>query len=179
MSFYGYYYKNVLKREFLTKYIYENVHQLPKIKKIVLCLNFSQISLKSLLPLLSALTLISSQKPYLVTSSRPVILLRLKSGLPIGCKVDLRGKQLFLFLEKLVFSILPRLKDFSLSLRKNILFLSIPNLFVFKEIEKDYEYFTDLPSLNIVFVFAISNKKKEIVDFLTAFHFPFKRCVKF
>lgn len=178
MSFY-YYYKNVLKREFLTKYVYKNVYQLPKLKKIVLCLSFSQISLRGLLPLLSALTLISSQKPYLLTSNRPMVLLRLKSGLPIGCKVDLRGQQLFFFFEKLIFSILPRLKDFSLNFRKNVLFLSIPNLFVFKEIEKDYEYFPDLPSLNVVFVFVNSNKKREIMDFLAAFHFPLKRSIKF
>lgn len=179
MSFYYYYYKNVLKREFLTRYVYENVYQLPKMKKIVLSLSFSQISLRGLLPLLSALTLISSQKSYLLNSSRPIVLLRLKSGLPIGCRVDLRGQQLFFFFEKLNFSVLPRLKDFSLGFRKNILFLSIPSLSIFKEIEKDYEYFTDMPSLNIVFVFATSNRKREIVDFLTAFRFPFKRCVKF
>jgi large subunit ribosomal protein L5 len=114
MSFFYYYYYNILKREFLTKYIYKNVYQLPKINKIVLCLNFSQTSLKGLLPLLSALTLVSFQKPYLVTSNRPIILLRVKSGLPVGCKVDLRGQQLFFFFEKLIFSILPLLKDFSL-----------------------------------------------------------------
>lgn len=179
MSFFHYYYNNILKREFLTKYIYKNVYQLPKIKKIVLCLSFSQTSLKGLLPLLSALTLVSSQKPYLLTSSRPVILLRVKSGLPVGCKVDLRGQQLFFFFEKLIFSILPRLKDFSLRFRKNVLFLSFPNLFVFKEIEKDYEYFADLPSLNITFVFATYNRKSEIIDFLGAFHFPLKRCIRF
>ena len=179
MSFFHYYYSNILKREFLTKYIYKNVYQLPKIKKIVLSLNFSQTSLKGLLPLLSALTLASSQKPSLLISNRPIILLRVKSGLPVGCKVDLRGQQLFFFLEKLIFSILPRLKDFSLSFRKNVLFLSFPNLFVFKEIEKDYEYFADLPSLNIVFVFSTYNRKSEIVDFLGAFHFPLKRCIRF
>ena len=100
MSFFHYYYSNILKREFLTKYIYKNVYQLPKIKKIVLSLNFSQTSLKGLLPLLSALTLASSQKPSLLISNRPIILLRVKSGLPVGCKVDLRGQQLFFFLEK-------------------------------------------------------------------------------
>jgi len=178
MSSFYYYYYNILKREFLTKYIYKNVYQLPKIQKIVLCLSFSQTSLKGLLPMLSALTLVSSQKPYLLTSKRPVILLRVKSGLPVGCKVDLRGQQLFFFFEKLIFSILPRLKDFSLSFRKNVLFLSFPNLFVFKEIEKGYEYFADLPFVNIVFVFATYNRKSEIVDFLLAFHFPLKRGIR-
>ena len=74
---------------------------------------------------------------------------------------------------------MPRLKDFSLSFRRNVVFLSFPNLFVFKEIEKDYEYFADLPSLNIVFVFATYNRKSEITDFLGAFHFPFKKGIGF
>jgi large subunit ribosomal protein L5 len=133
------------------------------------------MSLKALLPLLSALMLISSQKPTLRISNRPIVLLRLKSGVPMSCKVDLRGQQLFRFLEKLIFSILPRLKDFSIHFRKNILFLYMPNLFVFKEIEKDYEYFPELPPLTIVFVFPTFMRREEIVDFLAAFHFPFKK----
>lgn len=176
MPYYYYYYNNILKQEFLTKYIYKNVYQLPKIKKIVLSLPFSHLSLRVLLPLLSALMLISSQKPTLKISNRPIVLLRLKSGLPMGCKVDLRGQQLFRFLEKLTFSILPRLKEFSLFFRKNVLFLSIPNLFVFKEIEKDYEYFPELPPLTVAFVFPTSMSRQEIFDFLSAFHFPFKKC---
>ena len=178
MSFFEYYYNNILKHEFLTKYIYKNVYQLPRLDKIVLSFSFSQTSLKSLLPLLSALTLISSQKPYLVMSKRLIISLRTKSGLPVGCKVNLRGKQKFFFFEKLVFSILPRLKEFSINFRNNILFLTIPNLFAFKEIEKDYEHFSDLPKLQIAFVFR-SVIKKELVDFLVAFHFSLKKRLKF
>lgn len=178
MSFFSYYYSFILKQEFLTKYVYTNVYQLPKLDKIVLNFHFSQTSLKSLLPLLSALTLLSSQKPYLIASKRLSLSLRVKSGVPVGCKVSLRGKQKFFFFEKLIFSNLPRLKEFSTRFRSNILFLSIPNLFVFKEIEKEYEHFPNLPKLQIAFVFK-SKKKKEIVDFLTAFHFPLKRRIKF
>lgn len=176
--FFDYYYNNILKYEFVVKYVYKNVYQLPKLEKVVLSFSFSQTSLKVLLPVLSALTLISSQKPYLITSKNLNVSLRIKAGLPVGCKVSLRGKQKFLFFEKLIFSSLPRLKGFSSNFRNNILFLSISNLFVFKEIEKDYEHFPNLPKLQIAFVFK-SNSKKEIVDFLTAFHFPLKKRLKF
>jgi len=71
------------------------------------------------------------------------------------------------------------LKDFSAGFRGKILFLSFSNSYVFKEIEKDYEYFADLPSLEIAFVFASYNRKSEIVDFLSGFRFPLKRCKGF
>lgn len=174
MSFFEYYYNHILKYEFITKYLYKNVYQLPKLEKIVLSFSLSQTSLKSLLPLLSALTLMSSQKPYLLTSRKLNISLKVKTGLPVGCKVDLRGKQKFLFFEKLIFSILPRLKEFTTNFRNKVLLISIPNLFAFKEIEKDYEHFPDLPKLNISLVFK-ANNRKELIDLLSALHFPLKK----
>jgi large subunit ribosomal protein L5 len=171
MPFIEYYYNNVLMQEFLTKYLYKNVYQLPKLNKIVVSMTLSQTSLKGLLPLISALTIISSQKPFLLTSKRVYITLRVKSGLPVGCKVDLRGKRKFFFLEKLVLSILPRLKEFSVSLQRNVVSISLLNLFIFKEIEKDYEYFPNLPQLKIHLVMNVS-AFKEIYDLLVAFRFP-------
>jgi large subunit ribosomal protein L5 len=171
MPFIEYYYNNVLMQEFLTKYLYKNVYQLPKLNKIVVSMTLSQTSLKGLLPLISALTIISSQKPFLLTSKRIYITLRVKSGLPVGCKVDLRGKRKFFFLEKLVLSILPRLKEFSVSLQRNVVSISLLNLFIFKEIEKDYEYFPNLPQLKIHLVLNVS-AFKEIYDLLVAFRFP-------
>jgi large subunit ribosomal protein L5 len=178
MSFFEYYYDNILKHEFLTKYFYKNVYQLPKIEKVVLSFTLSQTSLKGLLPLISALTILSSQKPSLTTSKRVYVHLRVKSGLPTGCKVDIRGKRKFFFLEKIIFSILPRLKEFSMNFRKDIVSLSVLNLFVFKEIEKDYEYFPNLPKLNIHLVMKVNNQR-EVFDFLAAFRFPLQKTRKF
>jgi len=178
MSFIQYYYYNVLKQELLTKYFYKNVYQIPRLTKVVISLSLSQTSLKTLLPLISALTIISSQRPSIVTSKRVYVTLKVKSGLPIGCKVDLRGKLKFLFFEKLIFSILPRLKEFSVGLQKNIVSVSIFNLFIFKEIEKDYEYFPNLPKLNIHLVLNIY-ATKEIIDFLVALRFPVPKLKSF
>jgi len=177
MSFFEYYYNNILKAEFLTKYPYKNVYQLPKLDKVVLSFSLTQTSLKNLLPLISSLTLLASQKPCLITSKRVYLHLRVKSGLPVGCKVDIRGKHKFILLEKLVFSILPRLKEFSTNFRGNVLSLSVLNLFVFKEIEKDYEYFPNLPKLNVHLVMK-ANGDKEVFDFLSAFRFPIQKMRK-
>lgn len=174
MSFFEYYYNNILKYEFLVKYSYKNVHQLPKLKKVVLSFTLQQTSLKNLLPIVSALLMISSQKPSLITSKRVYVLLKVKTGLPVGCRVDIRGTRQYIFLEKLIFSVLPRLKEFSINFRKNIVSLSIFNLFVFKEIEKDYEYFPNLPKLNIHFVMK-ARTSKEVFGFMTALHFPLRK----
>lgn len=177
MSFFEYYYTNILKQEFLTKYVYKNAYQLPKLEKVVLSFTLSQTSLKNLLPLISALTIVSSQKPYLITTKKLYISLKVKSGLPIGCRVDIRGKHKFFFLEKLIFSIIPRLKEFSINFRRNNISISVFNLFVFKEIEKDYEYFPNLPALNIHLVMKVSNCK-ELLDFLVSFRLPLKKLDK-
>ena len=161
----------------MTKYCYKNVYQLPKLEKIVLSFSFSQVSVKSLLPLVSALSLLSSQRTYLITSKRVPILLKVKSGLPIGCKVDLRGKNKVLFLEKLVFSILPRLKDICVNLKIGVVSFSISNLYIFKNIEKDYEHFPDLPRLNVNIVFK-ARSGVEVMDFLRAFRFPLAKTKK-
>jgi large subunit ribosomal protein L5 len=174
VSFFHYYYNYNLKSDFVTKYLYTNVYQLPKLEKIVLSFTVSQTSLKNLLPLLSAMMLITSHKPCVITSKRLNISLKVKSGLPVGCKVNLRSEHKFLFFEKLVFSVFPRLRDFSFVFREKILFFSIPNLFVFKEVEKEFEHFYDLPLLTVSVVFY-SKSKKEIVDFLREFYFPFFR----
>jgi large subunit ribosomal protein L5 len=174
MSFFEYYYKNIIKYEFLTKYIYRNVYELPKLDKVVLCFTLSQTSLKNILPLVSALMIISCQKPFLLTSKRVYINLRVKSGVPVGCKVDIRGKRKYLFFERLIFSIIPRLKEYSTCFRANTVSISVFNLFVFKEIEKDYDYFPNLPVLNIHLVMKVNNSK-EIFDFFTAFRFPLTR----
>jgi ribosomal protein L5 len=66
------------------------------------------------------------------------------------------------------------LKEFTTNFRNKVLLISIPNLFAFKEIEKDYEHFPDLPKLNISLVFK-ANNRKELVDLLSALHFPLKK----
>lgn len=167
-----YYYKNIIRQDFLTKFNYKNVYELPELKQIQVIFTLSNTSLKSLLPALSALMLISSQKPSLIVSKRPHIVLKTRSGLPIGCKVTLRGSQKFLFLEKLIFSIFPRVKNLKWSYAQKTVFFRLENIFLYKEIEKDYDHFQDLSKLSINLVFK-AKYKSEIVAFLGALKFPF------
>lgn len=165
-----YYYFNVIKQDLLTKFIYENVLEIPSLNKIVLNFGLSQSTLRSLLPALAALSLISSQKSSLVASKHSSLRLKVKGGVVVGCKIDLRGKEMFAFLEKLIFYVVPRLKDFKPTFSNHNLFFKIDNLFLFKEIEKEYDYFQELPNLSVNINLKAKNSA-EVRSILSAFKF--------
>lgn len=167
------YYNTVVKQDLLTKFYYVNCLEIPSLEKIVLRFNVTQTSLRNLLPALAALFLISSQKPYLLTTKRINLTLRMKSGVAVSCKVDLRNKEKFFFLERLLFFVIPRSKDFYYTVQQKSVNFALENAFLFKEIEKDYEYFQDLPRLN-VHLFFRAKDHTDIVGFLSALKFPLK-----
>lgn len=167
------YYNNIIRQELLTKFNYSNSLEIPYLKRIVLHFNVTQTSLKNLLPLITGLFFISSKKPFLRVKKSLNITLKVKSGVTMSCKVDLRGKDLYYFLERLLLFILPSIKEFGYLLQKNTVHFIIENVFLFKEIEKDYEYFQDLPKLNVVLFFS-TKAKPEILAFLKLIKFPLK-----
>jgi large subunit ribosomal protein L5 len=126
---------------------------------------------------MSAMTLISFQKSYFITSNKSNLILKLKKGVPVGCQVSLRGEAIHIFLERFLFQILPQFKG---SLKpifrfgKENIFFTLDNLFFFKEIEKEYENFQDLPKLNITMVLN-SRKKEQAIGLLSALKFPIKK----
>lgn len=177
MSVLYYYYKNIVKQDLLTKYNYNNFAEIPSLKKICLSFQVSQSSLRQLLPLMSALTLASLQKPCFLRSNQINLVLKLKKGYPIGCKVSVRGKKMYDFLESILFLIFPQTKGSSLPffrIGKRAAFLSLENPFLFREIEKEYENFQELPRLHLTMVIN-AEKKEEILSLLSALKFPVKK----
>lgn len=168
----NYYYK-IIKQDLLTKYTFTNYLEIPQFEKVVLRFNVNQVSLKSLLPSLAGLLLISSQKPSIKYANKANIVLRVKGGSVISCKVDLRSKDMFFFMEKLIFFVLPKMKGFSYVIQQQVLSFKIENIFLFKELEKEYEHFQDLPSLNVNVFFKAKNYS-EIIGLLSAIKFPIK-----
>jgi large subunit ribosomal protein L5 len=167
------YYKNVVRQDLLTKFHYQNSLQISSLEKIVLSFSFTSSTLKNFLPLFSALQLISCQKPYVIRSKRINLTLKLKHGSPIGCKVDLRGKEIYIFLEKLFYFILPQLREFhGFEFSKKDFALKIENLFTFRELEKDYEHFSELPPLTISFVCKTAHFQEKAY-LLNSLKFPF------
>lgn len=132
--------------------------QTPQKKFIKLVLNTTSQSVvrdkKFLIPLLAALELISGRRPKRTYAKKSVASFKVRKWQCIGCKVTLRGNQMFHFLEKCRITIIPRLRDFQrfrssiVDCRKSVNF-GIENLLIFPELENHFELFEQVKGLNI------------------------------
>ena len=87
---------------------------LPRLEKIVVNMGVGAAvgEKKYLEEAVGALTLISGQKPIIALARKSVAGFRLREGMPIGCKVTLRGIRMYEFLDRLISLALPRVRDF-------------------------------------------------------------------
>jgi large subunit ribosomal protein L5 len=92
----------------------DNVMSMPKLEKIIINMGVGSATVekKHLEDAVAALTQISGQKPLVTKSRHAIAGFKLREGLPIGCKVTLRGWRMFEFLDRLVSLALPRVRDF-------------------------------------------------------------------
>ncbi|MDO4431741.1 MAG: 50S ribosomal protein L5 [Aerococcaceae bacterium] len=93
---------------------YKSVMQVPKVEKIVINMGVGDAvsNAKNLEKAVDELTLLSGQKPVVTKAKKSIAGFRLREGMPIGCKVTLRGQRMYDFLDKLVTVSLPRVRDF-------------------------------------------------------------------
>jgi large subunit ribosomal protein L5 len=107
-------YRSELAAALQKKFQRTNPHAIPKIEKIVINMGVGEaISEKKYLEeAVTALTQISGQKPLVTKSRQSIAGFRLREGMPIGCKVTLRGARMYEFLDRLVSLALPRVRDF-------------------------------------------------------------------
>lgn len=96
------------------KHGYKNVHQVPKVEKVVVntCVNANTDVKQGLEDAKSELALITGQKPAETRSKKSIANFKLRQHQPIGAKVTLRGAQMYEFLERLIKTALPRIRDF-------------------------------------------------------------------
>jgi large subunit ribosomal protein L5 len=93
---------------------YKNVHQIPKLDKIVLNMGVGEAvaDSKKVDAAVNDMTLICGQKPVVTKARNSIAGFKLREGMPIGCKVTLRRDQMYEFLDRLVTIALPRVRDF-------------------------------------------------------------------
>lgn len=93
---------------------YKNIHQIPKISKVVIntCIGSAQDTKEALEIAKSELTTISGQRPVTTTSKKAISNFKLRQDQAIGAKVTLRGRIMYEFLERLIKTALPRIRDF-------------------------------------------------------------------
>ncbi|OIQ28126.1 MAG: 50S ribosomal protein L5 [Bacteroidetes bacterium MedPE-SWsnd-G2] len=176
-----------LKQEYTDKIVsalteefgYTNVMQVPKLKKIVISKGVgAAVADKKLIDhALEELATISGQKAVSTLSKKDVASFKLRKGMPIGAKVTLRGEQMFEFLDRLITSALPRVRDFS-GIKANGFDgrgnynLGITEQIIFPEINIDK--INKISGMDITFVTS-AETDKEAKSLLTELGLPFKK----
>ena len=107
-------YNEVVKPSLMKEFNYSSVMQAPKIVKVVLNMGVGDAiaNPKLLDEAVEELTAISGQKPVVTKAKKSIANFKLREGMPIGCKVTLRGERMYEFLDKLINLSLPRVRDF-------------------------------------------------------------------
>lgn len=98
----------------MERFGYRNVMQVPRLTKIVINMGVGEAvqDPKQLDAAIADLTAISGQKPVVTRAKKSIAAFKLRKGMPIGCKVTLRGDRMWHFLDKLINVALPRIRDF-------------------------------------------------------------------
>ncbi|MFH4967075.1 50S ribosomal protein L5 [Gaetbulibacter sp. M240] len=158
---------------------YKNVMQVPKLKKIVISKGVgAAVADKKLIDhAVEELTSISGQRAVATISKKDVASFKLRKGMPIGAKVTLRGERMYEFLDRLVTSALPRVRDFNgikatgFDGRGNYN-LGITEQIIFPEINIDKV--NKITGMDITFVTS-AETDKEAKSLLSELGLPFKK----
>ena len=96
------------------KFKYSSSMQIPKVDKIVLNMGVGEVkdNPKALEAAMRDMGLIAGQKPIATVATKSIAAFKLREGMKIGCKVTLRGENMYYFLDKLISLALPRVRDF-------------------------------------------------------------------
>lgn len=161
------------------KFNYSTKMQVPRIEKIVLNMGVGDatIDAKFLDAAVRDLEAIAGQKPVVTKAKKSIAGFKLREGNKIGCKVTLRGDNMYNFLNKLITIALPRVRDFrgisknSFDGRGNYT-LGIKEQLVFPEVE--YDQVIKVRGLDIVIV-TTAKTNEEALALLTEFGLPFRK----
>ena len=171
-------YKKVIVPKMLEEFSYSNIMEVPKISSI--CLNIglgdAKTNSKGLESAVNELTLISGQKAIITLAKNDISNFKIRKGWPVGCKVTLRSKKMYEFLERLISVALPRTRDFrGLSFKSfdawgNYNF-GIKEQIIFTEI--DYDKIQSINGINVTIVTS-SNNNDEAYYLLKMFGLPLR-----
>ena len=172
-------YENEVKNQMVEKFGYKSVMQIPTIDKIVINMGIGDAvsNSKVLDEAVAELALITGQKPVITRAKKSIAGFRLREGMPIGCKVTLRGERMYDFLDKLVSVSLPRVRDFRGVSKKSFdgrghYTLGVKEQLIFPEI--DFDKVNKVRGMDIVVV-TTANTDEEARELLTQLGMPFQK----
>ena len=172
------YYFATVRDELQKQFGYTNVHQIPKIEKIVVNMGVGEAAQDSKVidAAVADLTAITGQKPLVTHARKSIATFKLRAGMAIGAKVTLRGDRMWEFLDRLIAIAIPRIRDFrglsakSFDGRGNYS-MGVTEQLIFPEIDFDKIDRTRGMDITIVTTAPTDEEGKALLD---AFHFPFK-----
>jgi large subunit ribosomal protein L5 len=174
--------KDRYKREIVSQIMeednLENIFQVPQVEKVVLNMGLGEAvqDPKVIESGMQDLAMISGQKPQIRRAKKSIAGFKLRANMPIGCKVTLRGKRMYEFLDRLLSVVIPRIRDFrglspkSFDGRGNYS-LGITEQIVFPEI--DYDKVDKIRGLDITIV-TTAKDDQSAYKLLKKLGFPFR-----
>lgn len=172
-------YNTVIIPSLREKYNYKSVMEVPKLDKIVVNMGVGEATSNSkmLEAAMKDLEIITGQKPVPTKAKKAIAGFKVREGQAIGCKVTLRGENMYNFLDKLISITLPRVRDFrglsnkAFDGRGNYT-IGLNEQLIFSEIV--YDDVVKVRGMDIVFV-TTAKTNEEAYDLLKGFGMPFKK----
>ena len=172
-------YENEIKDAMVKKFGYKTVMEIPKLDKVVVNMGVGEAkeNAKILEAAMGDMEIITGQKPVATRSKNSIANFKIREGMPIGCKVTLRGEKMYEFVDRLVNLALPRVRDFrgvnpnAFDGRGNYA-LGIKEQLIFPEIE--YDKIDKVRGMDIIFV-TTAKTDEEARELLTLFNMPFAK----
>ena len=172
-------YLNEVVPSLMSKYNYKSVMEAPKLEKIVINMGVGDATTNSKLldAAVADLAKISGQKPVITKARKSIAGFKVIEGQSIGCKVTLRGENMYNFMDKLISISLPQVRDFrgvsprAFDGRGNYT-MGIKEQLIFAEI--DYDEIVKVRGMDIVFV-TTAKTNEESFDLLNGLGIPFRK----
>ena len=172
-------YQNEIVDALMKKFGYKNIMEVPKLDKVVINMGVGEAkeNAKLLETAVKDMETIAGQKAVLTRAKNSVANFKIREGMPIGCKVTLRGEKMYEFVDRLINLALPRVRDFrgvnpnALDGRGNYA-LGIKEQLIFPEIE--YDKVDKVRGMDVIFV-TTAKTDEEARELLTQFNMPFAK----
>ncbi|HZX45771.1 MAG TPA: 50S ribosomal protein L5 [Clostridia bacterium] len=172
-------YHNEAVPALMEKFGYKNVMEVPKVEKVIINMRVGEAkeNAKALEAAVNDLTVISGQKPVITRAKKSVAAFKIRTGMPIGCKVTLRGRRMYDFLDKLFNIALPRVRDFrgvspdAFDGRGNFA-LGIKEQLIFPEV--DYDKIEKIRGMDVIIV-TTGKTDEEARELLRILGVPFRK----
>ncbi len=171
-------YEKEIRKALQEKFGFKNEMQVPKLDKIVINMGVTEATTdrKAVEHAANDLALIAGQKPIITKAKKSNASFKVREGMDLGCKVTLRGTQMYEFLDRLVTIALPRVRDFrgingkSFDGRGNYA-MGVTEHIIFPEIE--YDKVDKIRGMDII-ICTTANNDDEAKELLRGFEMPFK-----